>query len=771
MSRRRRKSNKGSDLAAPSSSQAPLIETAAAGWSWWIVLVALAGIFAYANSLGGAFVFDDTQQIVENPSIRHMGDLATVLGHGPRPVVALSLAVNYAAGGLNVGSYHIFNIVIHVIAALTLFGVVRRTLMLARWAGRFDASSDRYAGVVALLWVLHPLQTQSVTYLTQRAESMMGMFLFLTLYCVLRGACALRGRMWYVAAVVACALGMGSKPVMVIAPIVVLAFDATFLAGAWLGALSRRRGLYAGLASTWLVLLLCGVVQNVFSAESGSTVGLGYRGLSPVTYLLSQAGVLIHYLQLCVWPDELVLDYWWPYAQQTGEIALPGALVLALLIATALGLIRRRWWGFAGVWFFAILAPTSSIIPIRDLAVEHRMYLPLAGVIVIVVFGVDAAMRSLFRRAGLEDAHRGVILTVLVAVVAISLGVRTSVRNHDYASALTMWQDVIEKRPENPRAHYNLGREFVFLGDAESAMDSYRNAILQSDQYADAELGLGKVLMGLGRLEEGLAAIKRASRLNPASDKIAAELGAALVDAGRHQEAVPYLRKALKVTPGDVVLMSALGAAFAELGSLEEAENLLRAARKRQPDHAGAAYQLGNVLAGMGRFQEAIEQYEAALVAEPDHLEARVNLATTLGRTGSPQEAMRMLDSIVQSNPEQVAARYNLGNLYNQAGRAEEAMQAYEAVIAISPSHVRARTNLGNVLLGQGRLDDAIAAYEGAVQADGTHVIARVNLGMALEQAGRSEEAIEHYREALRVNPNFTPADNALSAALKRQGW
>ena len=208
---------------------------------WWATLLAASAIIAvtvaaYWHSLDGEFMFDDRVWIVENPSIKHLWPLGDVLlpadaAHvGGRPIVSLSLAVNYALGGLDVRGYHAVNLAIHICAALVLFGVVRRTLVLPRLIARFGEAATPLAAIVALIWAVHPIQTEAVSYVIQRAESLVGLFYLLTLYCFIRGATARATKpLWYLACFVACLLGMATKEVMVTAPIVLLLYDRTFL--------------------------------------------------------------------------------------------------------------------------------------------------------------------------------------------------------------------------------------------------------------------------------------------------------------------------------------------------------------------------------------------------------------------------------------------------------------------------------------------------------------------------------------------------------------
>ena len=336
---------------------------AARSWRAWAAagLLVVGVIAAYSNSFHDTFVLDDETSIVDNPSIGHLWSVEaltappealTVVG---RPVVNVSLAINYALGGLSVEGYHAVNLAIHILAALALFGLVRRTLLLPALMGRFGPASTGLALAVALVWALHPLQTESVTYIVQRAESLVGLFYLLTVYCFVRGATSARAGAWYAAAAGACALGMASKEVMVSAPLVVLLYDRLFISGSFKEGLRRRWRWHLALAATWALLGLL-VYQSL---GRGGSAGFGL-GMSTWEYARTQFGCIIHYLQLAFWPSPLVLDYGTDTVSEAADI-VPYAIGVGLLLAaTAAALALRSRWGFLGVWFFAILAPRQA---------------------------------------------------------------------------------------------------------------------------------------------------------------------------------------------------------------------------------------------------------------------------------------------------------------------------------------------------------------------------------------------------------------------------
>jgi tetratricopeptide (TPR) repeat protein len=482
-------------------------------WAWIApacAVIALAALAAYSDSFHGPFIFDDEFSVTQR-SAQRLWPIWPALA-GPRPVVQITLALNYCLGGPGTTGYHLFNVAVHLLAALTVFGVIRRTLRLPALADQF--SEDAATGLAfcaALLWALHPLQTEAVTYIIQRMESLMALFYLLTLYCFIRAAKSPNPVAWQFAAVAACALGMGSKEVMVSAPLIVLLYDRTFVAGSFREALRRRWGLYLALAATWLILAR--TILEAFGPRAQSA-GFNLPGVTSLQYAQSEFGVILHYLRLTFWPAGLCLDYDWPTARSAADIA-PGAIVVGILLAaTVWALVRRPMWGFAGAWFFLVLAPTSSIMPIKDLAFEHRMYLPLAVVATAVVVAAYLIGRRLvWRLAGTDRARRVLALgsaAVLISSSAAALGALTYLRNADYRTAISIWQDTALKRPENPRVWSNLAHVCICGGRFETALRCSNKAIALDPHAADAYDNRGIACENTGRLAEAIESFERA---------------------------------------------------------------------------------------------------------------------------------------------------------------------------------------------------------------------------------------------------------------------
>jgi len=452
-----------------------------------------------------------------------------------RPLVSLSLALNYAAGGLDPRGYHVVNVALHVAAALLLWGLVRRTLAGPRLGPTFGAAAGPLAFATALLWVVHPLGTEAVTYVVQRTEIMAALGILGTLYAFVRGAASPRPGRWWAAAVAACAFGVASKESAAVAPLLVLAYDRLVLRGS----LRRRPALYAGLFASWALLALLlrqGRLEHV--AILGS-------GVPPLAYARTQLAVVAHYLRLAVWPHPLVLDYGWPLAAGWAEVARPALVVVALAAATLWALRRAPAAAFLGVAFFVLLAPTSSVLPIgNEIAAERRMYLPLAAVIAALV----VAVWRMGRRVGGPAARLGVPALALVAAL---LGLAAARRNAVYATEVGIWRDTIAKRPDNARAHQNLSAALKRAGRTDDALVAWAQALRLSPEQGAARFNEANAAYLQGRYAEASRLYALAALSLPHVARIRTNLGASLLAEGKREEAIQQFEEALRLDPND----------------------------------------------------------------------------------------------------------------------------------------------------------------------------------------------------------------------------
>ncbi len=620
------------------------------------LVIVIAGIVTYWNGLSSPFIWDDDTAVVSNPTIHHLWPLT-----GPfrppretpvagRPLVNLSLAVNYALGGLDETGYRATNLALHLACALLLFAIVRRTLTLhggARLSDRAGVlhSPDSAALLVTLVWMLHPLQSEVVDYVTQRSESIMALCLLATLYAAIRGQAAGRraaDRRWAAVVVLACASGMLAKESMIVAPLVVVLYDWAFLFDSFGAAFRARGSLYAGLAATWLVAAATLWTLPRSTVGASATVG-------PFLYLLNQAQMIGRYLRLSVWPGPLVLDYGLPRSLTIVDV-LPAAILIAALIAgTVVALVRARAIGFLAAAFFLTLAPTSSVIPIRsEVGAERRMYVPFMALAALVVVGaralLDRAVPAAPPAAGVRGATRGqpilpapapgirVAVWAAAGVVLVALSARTIARNGEYRSPLAIWRTVVDRRPHG-RARMALATELATAGRHDEAVAQLRVAVAD---FPDARAALGTELLLQKNTAEGVAWLRQFIADGPSlPNRLPAHilLAQAFAADGRLDQSAAEWRIVVAAAPGDAVARRSLGqvlAAEAEAALQDHdqvrGETYARDAVRFAPDDARAHNLLGVALASRGDLRPAESHFREALQLAPGDPEVRANL-------------------------------------------------------------------------------------------------------------------------------------------------
>ena len=718
-----------------------------------MAIIVLAGVLAYANSFSGPFIFDDEATLVQNTSIRHLRSMAVLLPQremptAGRPIVNVSFAINYALGGMSVRGYHVTNLAIHLLCAVVLFALVRRTLELARprfiipsaglsprrtsgQAGPRSAalkgppcSGSRFwlqpdavdiAFAVALIWTLHPLNTEVVDYVTQRTESMMALFYLLTMYASVRAvavrlkpdttgtvvppvrlkpdttgvevrlkpdtrlvASGFSRTSWQAAAIVACALGMACKESMVTAPVMVMLYDRAFVFDSIKKALRERWPLYAGLAATWIVLAAVNRSGSRIHSAGFST------GISPWTYLLNQSVMIVRYLRLAIWPRSLVLAYGTPQPVTFGD-ALPYALVvIALLALTALALWRRPMVGFLGAWIFITLAPTSSIVPIAtEVGAERRMYLALAAIVALVVVGVWSSRGVRLQPDHVIDGvrlqpdngppkggrHRW-IHAILLAAVCAALATATAIRNREYESSLTLSQTVLQRWP-TAYAHAMVGIELAKIGRHDEAMAQLREA---TSGLPKARYHLGGELFNRGDGDQAIGELQRYVAEEPyALEAVRARLmiGQVLLRQRKYSPAIDQFRLVLSMTPAS------------------------------DDAHILAFGLIADALFGQEQLEEAARYYRAYLSAKPDDVAARGNFAKALFNKGDVDGAAAEARAILRTSDD-AAAHDLLGRALGSQGKLEEARIEFERALKIDPNFQQAREDLAVIKKAKG---------------------------------------------------------------------
>ena len=651
-------------------------------WLTAALIIAI-GVTTYLSSFKGGFFDDDIGSVRDNPHIRKLWPLSeamsiplwsqytseTVFG---RPILSLSFAVNYALSGPKPWGYHLVNLIIHISAALLMFGIIRRTLHLERFHRRFGQRALPLAVAVALIWLVHPIQTESVTQIVQRAESLMGMFFLLTLYCVIRGFHSRRSRLWYLAAVVTCVLGMGTKEVMAAAPLIVPLYDYVFVSKSLKTMLRQRRIFYVSLAATWIILLALVIISHLTPTQSDTIneSAMVLKSRSWLKYGLAQPGSVIQYLRLSIWPwplDFLIIPAQ-QYSHSVFELIIHIAAVTGLLVLTFWGLLRRSWLGFVGAWFFFILAPSSSFIPTQNFMAGQRMYLSLAAVVTIILFGADYFLRK-FLWPSIRLSHLKILNVGLVVTIVAVFGFITYQQNKTYESQLTRWFAVLRGHPDSIMVNNRIGNIYYKQNDLEQAKEYYEKALRIDPNTIKVHYNLGIVFASQGNLERAKAEFEYEIRINPNHIKAHHNLGNIFLAQGTPDKAAAEYERAIRIKPEQ----------FADYTIDHHADAQIN-----------ARINLGKVLLGQGKFDQAIANYEKALETAPDNIMAMNNLAWLLAtctkdnlRNGP--KAVELAERLCSITDYQSPTYLNtLAAAYAEVGRFEEAVETATKALALT---------------------------------------------------------------------------------------
>lgn len=603
---------------------------------------------AYSNTLEGPFVFDDTPNIVENPlikSLHYFADTHAVESSGvdretktffiSRRFGYLTLAANYKLGGLDVTGYHLFNITVHVINALLVYWLILLTLPPPCHATT-DPRRSSIALLCALVFVSHPVQTQAVTYVIQRFASLATLFYLLALALYIRSRLTqsdLTRYATYILSVLSALAAMKTKEIAFTLPVVITLYEFFFLKGS----IRTRLACLAPFALTLLVIPMSHVggfdsTSDLTRIDAAMKVA-GSTAISRWQYLITQSRVLVTYIRLLLLPVNQNIDYDYPVYETffAPEVCVSAVFVLSLF---ALGIYLYRRWAtdkthngrrvrlvsFGIIWFFVTLSVESSIIPIRDVIFEHRLYLPSVGFIAALT---TASVIATERFIGKTKSTATILLT---CAIVISLSVATYKRNYIWQDAIRLWEDTARKSPGKVRPHNSLGSLYMRAGRFDDAIRQYQSALAIDPNYAETLFNLGSVYAAAGRQEEAIAAYQTAIGLSPGYADAYNNLGVVYDQQGRPDEAIAQYVIALRLAPNSAQVHNNIGKVYDAQGRYEEAISEFKVALQFKPDYPMALNNLGNVYFKQGRFNEAASRYTAALDIDPGFSLARQNL-------------------------------------------------------------------------------------------------------------------------------------------------
>jgi protein O-mannosyl-transferase len=683
-----------------------------------IVLIFLAvGSVIYSNTLDVPFYFDDILRIKENPYIR-LTDLTlkntlnasfNKVTSRKRPVGSLSFALNYYFHQYKLRGYHIVNIIIHLLSGIFLYFVINTTLGIPRLKSTYH-HTETIALCAALIWLVHPLHTQSVTYIVQRFNSMAAMFFILSLWLYAKGRLVTVNRKnwpWYAGSVFAGILALGSKENAAMLPLFILLYEWYFFQDLDKNWLKRYSKYILG-----IVILCC-------------AIAFFYLGTSPIEKLKSlndfahneftlseriwtQFRVVIYYLSLLAYPhpSRLNLDYDFPLSHSLVDpisTLLCFGVVIGLLGLAVYFAKKERLLSFCILWYFGNLIIESSVIPLA-IIYEHRTYLPSMFICLLAV-----ALSYRF----IKVKWIGIALTCIVVTV---FSYWTYQRNSVWGDPVAFWSDCVHKSPQKARPHNNLGQVLADQGRLDEAEKQYTDALKINPDFADAHNNLGIVLKTQGKISEAINQYDEALRINPNFVKAHNNLGNALIiQQGVTDEAISHFKEALRLNPKFVEAYNSLSIAMINAGKIDEAIVLLRKAIEIYPNLAATYVNLGGALMLQNKSDEALVCFKKALQLKPDIAQAHVNLGIILYNKERLDEAIAHFRKALSIDPGNEDAQFNLNKALAFLKEINTNIESVQKNLAHKPEEPILYLQLGNLYNSKGELDKAMAQYQKAI--------------------------------------------------------
>ena len=682
------------------------------------------GLIAYSNSFTAAFQYDDFLRILRNEALLDLTDLSRIFNYTrERFLPYLSLAINYRISKFDPIGYHIFNFFIHYIATIFLYFLFIEILDGPAMQGLEPRLSKRLGAFLAAgIFFLHPLQTESVTYVIQRAESMAGMFYLATLFFYLK---ARRAETRNVLLAYSILVGLTavsavfSKETAVTLPVMIVVFEIFFF-NTSIKELLRKKLILVILvpAVAILALKLKPLIRSDFFYDPGP--GLSFTRKQ---YLLTQFCVLLTYLKLFFWPAGQNVD--WDYPLATNFFAwktFSSFLFLLTLLVLAYFVYKRfRLLSLGIIAFFITLAPTSSIIPLPDVIFEHRMYLAVAflamGCAHIFSFGLKR-IREISPRAQ-------IIVSVCSIIILLPLlSGLTYARNKVWLSELSLWADAVRKSPNKARVHNNYGRGLYVLGNKatervkrefETAIrlspgwakphhnlaicyfkeGDYRQAIAwdleavkRKPHYKEALYQLGRSYRKLNQWDNARLYLERLIALSPGSAFAQAYID--LLDVylamGPRDQALHLAREMVQMPDGLMPLDYYRGLAFYKLEDMSQAKFYFVKQTEQETDRLSSYLMLGQIHYQQQEYKEAEMAFSKALEQYKWSANAHYNLATLLERKGRFQEASEHLEKASAIDPYSIDTSVRLIILYKRLGTSGKQTERLRKLLGLAPN-------------------------------------------------------------------------------------
>jgi protein O-mannosyl-transferase len=670
-----------------------------------LILASVIGL-VYGNTFLSSFHFDDIPSILEKPWIRGLDKIPQfIFSFFQRPLVILSFNLNYAISEFEVWSYHLFNIVFHIITTLLVFKFAQKTLdFLKGFSPQKNYSFFPFFS--AMIFALHPLTTQSVTYISSRSSVLATLFYLGALILFFKGfkswkETGKKGWGLFLGCVACFMLGAFSKETIVTLPAMLFLFHFYFISRdtpkVWIATYSK-----------WILLLAIPFLTFVGYKQfiAGGLLSASTAHLPPATWLLTQTSVVpFEYFRKMLFPFNMNIDIDFPILTNWLQPAnWMGMVVLGLIIFFWVRIsnrssepdtleVERRCVGFGMAWILLTLLPTSSFIPLLDVAVEHRTYLPMVGFAFIVAGGFGYVRAGVIIQESSFSALKMLNLSAILILLFYSMGVIT--RNEAWTDEVTLWNDAKKKSPNLVRPYNNVGEAYDKLGKYDKAIVEFEGSLKIDPNYFFGLNNLGNIYGKQRKLPEAISYFQKALKLKPNYSPAHYNIARAFHLTGKRREAAESYRKAIKSNPYFEQAFYNLAYLSMELSEFDEAIENFNKFIVMQPKHSKAHFGLGNGLMMKGQLDLALAEYRKSAELDPTFAFPYLNIANIQMQTKNIPAAIENFEKALGINPALPAVHLSLGMVYYQAlGNQEKALSYLKESLRLAPNQPRAKSIL-----------------------------------------------------------------------------
>lgn len=713
-------------------------------------LLAVVTFGLYYTSLDNSFHYDDGHTVVDNPWIRDARNLpqffvsGMVVSESPqasnyRPVLMVTYVLNYALGGLNPWGFHLANVFLHILTVLIVFGLIR-----------FFLENTLAALLGALIFAIHPINSEAVNYITARSSVLSTLFMVLAvmtfhLYRLKQREGSLSTSwIFYSISFLSFIFALLSKETALVLPGLILATDLAFHSDQVRA--SYRRAILLYLPWIMLIVVYLWTRKGMFSPMVSSVSTpvesnpIGHLILS----LLTGLKVAAQYVWIALWPVNLTVDHYLPRAVSFWEVSV--LLSIGVTCVFLAGIFwfwnRQRAVSYSILWFLISLLPVLYLPFFTSVALfqENRGYTAMIGLAILT----GLAFRSFVE---LKKWSLKAVGSLLIVVLSGSYMGLTLQRNAVWQDQFTLWLDAVQKSPLSPEPHISLAMLYRGKGEMDLAFREIHEALRLAPEHGLALHLLGDLHAQRGEIEEAVNAYERSLRYAPGSWKTYTNLGGVLYQQGRLDEAIERYQMALRLNPNDWIAHRNLIAAYERKGQLIEILKEYEKAALSMPD--AFFYHYGQAVAYemLNRIEAAEAAYRRSVEVNPGFTEGFIRLCQLYIRVGNLALAAQDCGRVLKIDSQNWYAHFLSGFISEQKGDLSAAQEHYQDALKINPQDAGAHFNLANVYRQTGQTEQAMVSYETSLKLNPGFLWARLNLAKLLEQNGRTLEAQEQYRQ------------------------